>query len=75
MHVTTGGFEAEYGQALGGMIRAITKSGGNTLSGDVFAYVTSRDLEGDRRELESPVGEINVAQDGFQQEDVGFTLV
>ena len=29
----TGGFEAEYGRALGGIVNVVTKSGGNTFSG------------------------------------------
>jgi len=35
----TGGFEAEYGQATGGIINLVTKSGGNELSGSLdFRY-------------------------------------
>ncbi len=33
--VHTGGFEAEYGHALGGVINAVTKSGGNNVTGTV----------------------------------------
>lgn len=33
--VHTGGFEAEYGQAIGGVINAVTKSGGNSVTGTV----------------------------------------
>jgi hypothetical protein len=33
--VHTGGFEAEYGHALGGVINAVTKSGGNSVTGTV----------------------------------------
>ncbi len=36
--VKTGGYEAEYGKAMGGIINVITKSGGNDFTGDVFAY-------------------------------------
>lgn len=36
--VKTGGYEAEYGKAMGGVINVITKSGGNEFTGDVFAY-------------------------------------
>lgn len=36
--VKTGGYEAEYGKATGGIINVITKSGGNEFTGDVFAY-------------------------------------
>lgn len=40
--VKTGGYEAEYGKATGGIINVITKSGGNDFSGDVFAYSEGR---------------------------------
>jgi hypothetical protein len=36
--VKTGGYEAEYGKATGGIINVITKSGGNEFTGDLFAY-------------------------------------
>lgn len=36
--VKTGGYEAEYGKAMGGIINVITKSGGNDFTGDVFVY-------------------------------------
>jgi outer membrane receptor for ferrienterochelin and colicin len=36
--VKTGGYEAEYGKALGGIINVITKSGGNEFTGDLFGY-------------------------------------
>lgn len=40
--VKTGGYEAEYGKATGGIINVITKSGGNEFSGDAFAYSEGR---------------------------------
>ncbi len=40
--VKTGGYEAEYGKATGGIINVITKSGGNEFTGDVFAYSEGR---------------------------------
>jgi hypothetical protein len=36
--VKTGGYEAEFGKAMGGIINVITKSGGNEFTGDVFLY-------------------------------------
>ncbi|HJV22865.1 MAG TPA: TonB-dependent receptor [Holophagaceae bacterium] len=36
--VKTGGYEAEFGRAMGGIINVITKSGGNDYTGDVFLY-------------------------------------
>lgn len=38
--VLTGGFQAEYGQATGGIVNIITKSGTNEWKGDVFGYWT-----------------------------------
>jgi hypothetical protein len=38
VQVKTGGIDAEYGGALGGVISAITKSGGNDFHGDVHYY-------------------------------------
>jgi outer membrane receptor protein involved in Fe transport len=38
VEVKTGGLPAEYGRMTGGMINAITKSGGNEFSGDVFGF-------------------------------------
>ncbi len=36
--VKTGGYEAEFGKATGGVINVITKSGGNEFIGDLFSY-------------------------------------
>ena len=38
VEVKTGGLQAEYGRMTGGMINAITKSGGNEFTGDVFGF-------------------------------------
>src|SRR5581483_9354530 len=38
VQVKTGGIDAEYGGALGGVISAITKSGGNSFHGDFHYY-------------------------------------
>src|SRR5207244_8333568 len=38
VEVKTGGYQAESGRALGGVINVITKSGGNDFHGDAFAY-------------------------------------
>ena len=41
VEVKTGGYQAEYGRALGGIINVITKSGGNQFRGELFAYYDS----------------------------------
>ena len=38
VEVKTGGFEAEYGRASGGIVNVITKSGGNDFSGSLVAF-------------------------------------
>lgn len=41
VEVQTGGFSAEYGKAMGGIVNAVTKTGGNKFEGTVrFAYDT-----------------------------------
>ena len=41
VEVKTGGYGAEYGRALGGVINVVTKSGGNEFHGDGFVYYDS----------------------------------
>ena len=43
--VKTGGYQAEFGRATGGLINVITKSGGNEFHGDVFGYWESPSLQ------------------------------
>jgi outer membrane receptor for Fe3+-dicitrate len=46
--IQTGGFEAEYGRAVGGIINVITKSGGNRFSGTADARYTTSSPSRDR---------------------------
>ena len=41
VEIKTGGYRAEYGRALGGIISAVTKSGGNAFHGGGFVYYDS----------------------------------
>jgi hypothetical protein len=41
VQVKTGGYQAEYGRALGGIVNMVTKSGGNTFHGNGFMYYDS----------------------------------
>jgi hypothetical protein len=62
--VQTGGFEAEYGRAVGGIVNVITKSGGNQFSGTADARYTSNKLteQGSRRR-DFPPGSTLLAND------------
>ncbi len=48
VQVQTGGFEAQYGEALGGVINVVTKSGTNQYHGDVYGYFAPQQFEAHR---------------------------
>ena len=59
VEVKTGGYQAEYGRALGGVINVITKSGGNEFHGDAFVYY---DSTGTAAEKEFRPGDSGIAE-------------
>jgi hypothetical protein len=48
VQVQTGGFEAQYGQALGGVVNVLTKSGGNAYHGSFYGYFQPEQFEATR---------------------------
>jgi hypothetical protein len=44
VEIKTGGYEAEYSRALGGVINVVTKSGGNEYHGDLFGYYDNENV-------------------------------
>jgi outer membrane receptor protein involved in Fe transport len=54
VQVKTAGYEAEFGQATGGIVQAVTKSGGNTFAGSGFVYWQPEQLQGDFRQTVLP---------------------
>jgi hypothetical protein len=73
VQVKTAGLEAEYGGALGGVVSAITKSGGNDFHGHVHYYYYGNKLNVGpvKRLVLDPIGEQQVAfvQDEKQKRD------
>ncbi|RMF61765.1 MAG: TonB-dependent receptor [Calditrichaeota bacterium] len=69
VQVKTGGYEAEYGTALGGVISVITHSGSNRFSGKVFGFFTNNRFGGER--TTSVVGN---SVETFRSYDVGIAL-
>ena len=61
VQVKSGGYEAEYGQATGGVVNVVTKSGTNTLRGTAFGYVRPTGLESDFTHVTTPNGTVNTA--------------
>ena len=43
--IITGGYNAEYGRATGGVVNVITKSGSNNFHGDIWFYATPFQLD------------------------------
>ncbi len=70
VQVKTGGYEPEFGEALGGFINLVTKTGGNEYKGSVFGYTQSQGLEADRVRTDR----VNASSDprGFVSRDYGF---
>jgi hypothetical protein len=57
--VKSAGFEAEYGQANGGIVNVITKSGSNVSHGSLYGYWRPVALESSWRQLDTPNGTVN----------------
>jgi hypothetical protein len=72
VQVKTGGYEAEFGQAIGGVVNVVTKSGTNNYQGSVFGYSRPSGVEGDWKEFQSENG--SVQTEGTQLSDVGATI-
>ncbi len=76
VQVTTGGFEAQYGQALGGIINIVTYSGGNQIHGSAYGYAAPSWAEGEYAQpnaagrISSPVTELL----GRHSYDYGFNI-
>jgi hypothetical protein len=69
VQVKTGGYEAEYGQATGGVVNVITKSGSNSLRGTLFGYSRPESMESNFRQIVTPNGTVNTT--ATQLSDVG----
>src|SRR4029079_6316592 len=72
VQVNTGGYEAEFGQATGGVINVVTKSGTNALRGSAFAYTRPRRLESAYTTVVSAEGTVNTV--GSQLSDTGAAV-
>ncbi len=69
VEVKTADYSAEFGHSLGGIINAITPSGGNKLKGEVFGYFDNQDLEA-KGKPGSTLGSFA----GFNNQDYGASL-
>jgi hypothetical protein len=58
VHVRTGGYSAEFGQATGGIVQAVTKSGGNQFSGSGFAFTAPEAFRGTSARQSCPTAHV-----------------
>ena len=72
VQVKTGGYEAEFGQATGGVINVITKSGGNSFSGSIFGYSRPAGVEAPWVQRQTVNGTVNT--ESTQTHDAGFAI-
>jgi len=72
IQVKNGGYEAEYGQAIGGVVNVVTKSGSNKLQGDVFGYSRPHNVEGTWKQYQSENGTVQTL--GSDLSDVGIAI-
>jgi hypothetical protein len=70
--VKTGGFEAEFGQATGGVVNVVTQAGTNEFHGSLFGYFRPNSLESSRDQLQTPNGTVNIT--GTDVMDFGASL-
>ena len=70
IQVKTGGYEAEYGQATGGVVNVITKSGSNNVRGSGFGYWRPDQLESPWPQFQSTNGSVQTV--ASRQYDAGL---
>jgi outer membrane receptor for ferrienterochelin and colicin len=72
VQVKTGGYEAEFGQAIGGVVNVVTKSGSNDIQGSLFGYSRPSGVEGTYKQFQSTNGTVQTL--GTELSDVGVTI-
>lgn len=78
VQIKTFGFSAEYGHSTGGIVNAITKSGGDDFHGDVFFYFNPSGFVGDAKDSAIPLSNANGLggniPNGYSEYDFGADL-
>jgi hypothetical protein len=82
VQVRSGGYSAEYGGSMGGVVNVVTRSGGNEFSGSLIGYYNADFLNGDPNPTLrlDPYADGNIAEyfenekDDYNRFDVGGSL-
>jgi hypothetical protein len=59
IQVKTGGYDAENGQATGGVVNVVTKSGSNAYKASVFGYTQPTGLQGSYKQFQAANGSVS----------------
>ena len=59
IQVKTGGYQAEFGQATGGVVNVVTKSGSNAYRGSLFGYSQPTSLESPFKQFQAANGSVS----------------
>ena len=74
IEVITGGYNAEYGRATGGVVNVVTKSGSNEFKGSVFGYYHPGFLTAAARTTPINASSIDTVRNINYEGDFGFEL-
>ncbi len=74
IEVITGGYNAEYGRATGGVVNVVTKSGSNEFKGSVFGYWRPGILTASAETTPINASSLDVTGDLAYEADFGFEL-
>ncbi len=74
IEVITGGYNAEFGRATGGVVNVVTKSGSNELKGSIFSTYRPGFLTADAETTPINSSSIDSTVDNAYQFDVGFEV-
>ena len=69
IQVKTAGYEAEFGQSMGGVVNVVTKSGTNNFRGSVFGYSRPDAVAGAFKTVQTANGTVNTV--GTDNHDIG----
>lgn len=74
LNVITGGYLPEYGKATGGIISAVTKSGGNEFTTSIWGYLSPGALNGTREKIKREAQTVDVQAEVGNIWDFGLDL-
>lgn len=72
--IITGGYNAEFGRATGGIVNVVTKTGSDQLRGSVFGYLTPGALVADAKSIQREASAIDTQNNLDYAWDVGAEL-